>query len=66
MMFLPPSLAEMIRIHFVQRNFITTKEKIVITVKWGQKMTRIGEKQRLTENNYVRELTEYIAVNCTG
>jgi transposase len=32
----------------------------------GQKMSRVGQKKRVTENNYVREITEYKAINCQG
>jgi transposase len=32
----------------------------------GQRMSRFGEKLRVTENNYVRQITEYKAINCTG
>jgi transposase len=32
----------------------------------GQRMNRIGEKIKITENDYVRKITEYKAINCTG
>lgn len=32
----------------------------------GQRMSRSGEKLRVTENNYERRITEYKAVNCSG
>jgi transposase len=32
----------------------------------GQRMSWIGEKIRVTENDYVRQITEYKAINCTG
>lgn len=32
----------------------------------GQRMSRVGQKKRVTENNYIREITEYQAINCQG
>jgi hypothetical protein len=32
----------------------------------GQRMSRVGQKKRVTENNYIREITEYKAINCQG
>ena len=32
----------------------------------GQRMSRFGEKIRVTENNYERRITEYKAINCKG
>lgn len=42
------------------------QEKDCYYCPMGQKMSRVGQKQRVTENNYIRRITQYKAVNCTG
>lgn len=42
------------------------KKKDCYYCPMGQRMSRVGEKIRVTENNYIRQVTEYKAVNCQG
>jgi len=51
---------------FKSENFAYDKQKDCYYCPIGQKMNKIGERKRRTENGYLQHLTIYQAQNCNG